>query len=219
MYRPRRRTVRRASAKDSVPAATCAEYSPRLCPAANDGLQPARFREPATPQRSRPGSPAACSPSAAARRPGPRNTDGSTTRRAPRQPRETCRGRSGTGRGSVCPIPTFCAPCPGKTNAIMLSVRHGGNLPRQLLEQACRREPRRHGDGVAYRLGRRAAVADDAEPVERRRSGAPPYSARIEPLAEPPERLARQQVAHARAERRRELLVQQVLAPSRRGPR
>ncbi len=34
MYCPRRRTVRRASAKDSVPAATCAEYSPRLWPAA-----------------------------------------------------------------------------------------------------------------------------------------------------------------------------------------
>jgi hypothetical protein len=30
MYRPRRFTVRSASAKDSVPAATCAEYSPRL---------------------------------------------------------------------------------------------------------------------------------------------------------------------------------------------
>ena len=40
MYCPRRRTVRRASAKDSVPAATCAAYSPRLWPAANDARSP-----------------------------------------------------------------------------------------------------------------------------------------------------------------------------------
>ena len=39
---PRRRTVRSASAKDNVPAATCAEYSPRLWPAANDGGNAAR---------------------------------------------------------------------------------------------------------------------------------------------------------------------------------
>ena len=45
MYRPLRRTVRRASAKDSVPAATCAEYSPRLCPAAKCARTPSRFDE------------------------------------------------------------------------------------------------------------------------------------------------------------------------------
>ena len=33
MYLPRLRTVRTASAKVIVPAATCAEYSPRLWPA------------------------------------------------------------------------------------------------------------------------------------------------------------------------------------------
>src|SRR6266566_4051435 len=37
MYLPRLRTVRTASAKPIVPAATCAEYSPRLCPATNAG--------------------------------------------------------------------------------------------------------------------------------------------------------------------------------------
>src|SRR5260370_1050063 len=40
MYLPRLRTVRTASAKVIVPAATCAEYSPRLCPATNAGLIP-----------------------------------------------------------------------------------------------------------------------------------------------------------------------------------
>ena len=61
MYRPLRRTVRRASAKDSVPAATCAEYSPRLWPAANDGSIAVLARPADTPQRSRRGWPAACS--------------------------------------------------------------------------------------------------------------------------------------------------------------
>ena len=39
MYLPRLRTVRTASAKLRVPAATCAEYSPRLCPATKAGLE------------------------------------------------------------------------------------------------------------------------------------------------------------------------------------
>ena len=48
--RPRRRTVVRASAKDNVPAATCAAYSPRLWPAANDACTPrdATSRQAAT---------------------------------------------------------------------------------------------------------------------------------------------------------------------------
>src|SRR5208337_4358532 len=40
IYLPRLRTVRTASAKASVPAATCAEYSPRLCPATESGFRP-----------------------------------------------------------------------------------------------------------------------------------------------------------------------------------
>ena len=43
MYWPRARTVRTASDKLKAPAATSAEYSPRLCPATNDGR---RFRFP-----------------------------------------------------------------------------------------------------------------------------------------------------------------------------
>ena len=46
MYRPRRRTMRTASAKAKVPAATCAEYSPRLCPATICGAHPARLEQP-----------------------------------------------------------------------------------------------------------------------------------------------------------------------------
>ena len=40
MYRPRRRTMRSASPNANVPAATFAEYSPRLCPATNAGASP-----------------------------------------------------------------------------------------------------------------------------------------------------------------------------------
>src|SRR5208337_3106017 len=37
IYLPRLRTTRTASLNENVPAATCAEYSPRLCPATYDG--------------------------------------------------------------------------------------------------------------------------------------------------------------------------------------
>src|SRR3974390_61534 len=40
IYLPRLRTVRTASANDGVPAATLAEYSPRLCPTTYDGVIP-----------------------------------------------------------------------------------------------------------------------------------------------------------------------------------
>ena len=44
MYSPRRLTVRTASAKPIAPAATSAEYSPRLCPATQSGRAPRASR-------------------------------------------------------------------------------------------------------------------------------------------------------------------------------
>ena len=44
MNRPRLCTVRTASANVSTPAATSAEYSPRLCPASNVGFSPPLYR-------------------------------------------------------------------------------------------------------------------------------------------------------------------------------
>ncbi len=44
MYSPRRLTVRTASAKPIAPAATSAEYSPRLCPATQSGRAPRATR-------------------------------------------------------------------------------------------------------------------------------------------------------------------------------
>ena len=46
MYRPRRRTIRTASAKSRVPATTCAEYSPRLWPATKAGSDAACLQQP-----------------------------------------------------------------------------------------------------------------------------------------------------------------------------
>ena len=46
MYLPARRTRRTASANDSAPAATSAEYSPRLCPATKSGRTPFSSRTP-----------------------------------------------------------------------------------------------------------------------------------------------------------------------------
>ena len=90
-------------------------------------------------------------------------------------------------------------------------VRRGAMLARQLADQpAALDEARRHRDGVAHRLGRRAAVTDDAEAVEAEERRAAVLGV-VDAPAEAAERLARQQVADARAERRRQLVVQQAL--------
>ena len=53
MYLPRLRTVRTASAKFRVPAATWAEYSPRLWPATNAGLESLFVKDAPGRDRSR----------------------------------------------------------------------------------------------------------------------------------------------------------------------
>ena len=81
----------------------------------------------------------------------------------------------GNASASARPMPTFCAPCPGNTNAIIerrlcasasSQRRMRGDLARQPVEQALGHGARRHRDGVAHRLRRRPAVPDDAEAVE-----------------------------------------------------
>ena len=59
--RPRLRTRRTASAKFNAPAATSAEYSPRLCPATKSGDHAPSPQPRDTPQRKRSGWPAGCS--------------------------------------------------------------------------------------------------------------------------------------------------------------
>ena len=110
MYRPRRLTVRRASAKDNVPAATCAEYSPRLCPAATAGASPCDARQARDRgahrenrglrifrQRQALLGPVEAQPCSA-------------TRQARRPPRQTSRGRSETRRRAPCPCRPSARP-------------------------------------------------------------------------------------------------------------
>ena len=117
MNRPRRRTIRTASAKSNVPAHTCAEYSPRLWPATNAGSNPrdASSRLAATltvrmagcvfsvrrswssgPSKIRrlSGSPSASSASSNVAR------------------------QTSNASASAFPMPTVCDPCPGKMNPI-----------------------------------------------------------------------------------------------------
>ena len=71
-------------------------------------------------------------------------------------------------------------------------------------------ESRRHRDGIANRLGRRAAMTDDAQAIQADERRAAVLGG-VDALAKSAERLSRQQVADARAERRRQLVVQQAL--------
>ena len=70
------------------------------------------------------------------------------------------------------------------------------------------REARGHVDGVAHCLGRRPAVPDDAEAVETEQRRAAELGI-VDSSPEAAERLAREEVADSRPERRRQLLVQQ----------
>ena len=173
--------MRTASAKESVPAATCAEYSPRLWPATNAGAHAARLEQAAgrdadgEDRRLRvlgehqpvagPSKHSALSDSPSA---------ASASSNVVAADRETA-------SASAWPMPTFCAPCPGKMNAIMLDVHltstRGDDLVLDSRSIEIARSTNRAAmrDGVAHRLGRRAAVADDAEAVTPS-SGAPPYS-------------------------------------------
>ena len=144
----------------------CAEYSPRLCPATNAGAEPARLEQPlrgdahGEDRRLR---------VLGQRQPilGPFEAQrGSATRRAPRRLRRTRRGRSGTRRRAPCPCRPSASPVPERRRQSLdgsLAARRRCRA-RQLLDEAARLTNRcRHRDGVAHRLGRRAAVADDAE--------------------------------------------------------
>ena len=121
MYWPRRRTVRTASASESAPAATSAEYSPRLWPATQSGRTPRA--------------------TSGAQRGDARGQDRGLRVRGElqlglgpleAQPREReAEGRVGLvedlaalreGLGSARPIPTCCEPWPGKTNATLMRV-------------------------------------------------------------------------------------------------
>ncbi len=124
---PRRRTSRSAASKSSAPAATRAEYSPRLCPAIATaggkgghpaaakpagGSAAARARWMAVDTASSAGWVLAVRLSSSS---GP-----SQQSRVSGQPRTASASASvaraaGEASAQALPIPTFCDPCPGKT--------------------------------------------------------------------------------------------------------
>ena len=211
MYCPRRLTVRRASAKDSVPAATCAAYSPRLWPAANDGAQTSRLDQAAGSHAHRKnrrlrvlrelqavGWPLEAQPA---------------QRLAKRRIRLRKRLAADVEpRGKALPHPDLLRTLTRKDER-----NHDGRDPdgapcddfaRQAIDEMLIREARGHVDRVAHRLGRRPAVTDDAEAVqtEQRRTA---ELGIVDASPEASKRLAREEVADSRPERRRQLLVQQ----------
>src|SRR5262249_24387655 len=221
MYRPRRRTRRSASPNANVPAATFAEYSPRLWPATHAGVMPrdssSRHAAVLTARiagcvfsvsisrssgplkmMSLSGSPSAASASANVSR------------------------QMGCASASALPMPAFCAPCPGKMNAMLTmsiwSLSAGpcppearvGDVLLHPLDEPLRREAVRHRDGVAHGLRARSSVADDghAGDAEQRRAAVLRV---VHARAEVPHGPPRQQRADARRDRARQLLFEQRL--------
>ena len=105
---PHRSAAHRRS--DSVPAATCAEYSPRLWPATNAGAHAARLEQPARRDAHRQDRRLRVLGQRAAGRLAPRSTARSATRRAPRRPPRTSRGRSETRRRAPAPCRPSAIP-------------------------------------------------------------------------------------------------------------
>ena len=201
---PRRRRLK-------VPAATCAEYSPRLCPATTSGRNAARLEETAGGDAHRqdrrlrdlgerePLGRAVeddlAQARSRARRRLPRRSPGTPGNASARRPAHADRLRSLPGkderdhRGATIASATRCS-----TRASTPSAD----------------EARRRDDGVADRLGRRAAVTDQHQPrdAEQRRAA---VLGVVDALAEAPEGAARQQVADLAREGARQLRAQQLL--------
>src|SRR5467141_4501551 len=181
MYVPRLRTSCTASANFSAPAATSAEYSPRLCPATKSGVSPfsASTRYTATEHVKIAGWVLAVSLSSSSvpskqilEIDSPRASSASS---------KTARA-AGYFSASSLPIPGYCEACPGNTNATLpivnpflaLSRNNGGG--RQLLfdflVHARAGESRRHTDGVLHGVGVRTPVRDHANAAHAQQRGA-----------------------------------------------
>ena len=92
----------------------------------------------------------------------------------------------------------------------MVGYRGGGDLPLDALDELTGREPVRHGDGVAHRLGARPAVADDGDAGDAEQRRAAVFRV-VDAPAEMPQRPPRQQRSDAHRDRARQLLAQQIL--------
>ena len=220
MYRPRRLTVRSASAKDSVPAATCAEYSPRLWPAANARLQPARRRQARNRGAHREDRRLRV---LGQHQPLVRPLEAQRAERlAERRVRLGERVAADGKRVGERPAHAhFLGALSGKNECDHLGGaadcgdRGPGKVARQPPDQIFVHRAHRHRHRVGDRLRRRPAVADDAEAVEADERSAAVLGV-IDAAAEAAERLARQHVADAAAEGRRR--ARRAAAPRRSRP-
>src|SRR5712692_11878374 len=170
MYCPRLRTNCTASENFSGPAATKAEYSPKLCPATKSGVTPfsASTRCTATEQVKIAGCVlAVCFSSSSLpakhiceiENPSALSASSKTARAA------------GYFSASSLPMPGYCDACPGNTNAIFpisaSTLPLGGHAgDRELLfdlcNDPCSGQARRHADGVLDGIGVRSSMRYDA---------------------------------------------------------
>src|SRR5216110_1275712 len=171
MYVPRLRTSRTASATFKEPAATSAEYSPRLWPATKSGSKPfsARTRDTATAQVRMAGCVLAVSLSSSSvpskhsleiEKPSAWSASSKTDFAAE------------YFSASSLPMPGYCEACPGNTNATLPIAasslppsrgnRAGGELLFDSLVDARAREPRGHADGIFHGVGVRTSMANHA---------------------------------------------------------
>src|SRR5467141_5098869 len=171
MYVPRLRTSCTASANFSPPAATSAEYSPRLCPATKSGVRPfsASTRDTAMEQVKMAGCVLAVSLRASSV-----PSKHIFEIEKPRAWSASVKTAFAAGYFSArsLPMPGYCEACPGNTNATLPIVnpclapsredRGGGELLFDFLVHARAGESRGHANGIFHGVGIRTAVADDA---------------------------------------------------------
>src|SRR6266850_553001 len=175
IYVPRFRTSCTSSENFSDPAATSAEYSPRLWPATKSGAKPfsARTRCTATEQVKIAGCVLAVSLSSSSvpskqileiEKPSALSASSNTARAA------------GYFSANSLPIPEYCDACPGNTNAtfpitISFSRTSGGyqggrELLFDLFVHARAGQPRSHANRVFHGVGVRTAVTDHADAAD-----------------------------------------------------
>ena len=186
---PRRRTRRRASAKSRAPAATRAEYSPRLCPATATGrtlaARPSSARWIAIEAARSAGCVLAvsCSSSSGPSQQSRESGEAERRRRPRRRPRRAAssrRPRRGPCRPSASPGRGRRSDRPAVETLIRPDLgdrRRAARLLRCAARRSCRgscgassaaRELDGAADGVLDGPGVRAAVADEAAAVDAR---------------------------------------------------
>src|SRR5260370_10779863 len=209
MYVPRRRTSCTASASVSAPAATSAEYSPRLCPATKSGVRPfsASARKTATEQAKIAGCVLAVSlrsssvPSKHIRE-----------REKPSALSASLKTALAAGYRSArsLPMPGYCEACPGNTNATLPILNsslepsdedgRGRELLFDFLVHARAGQPRGHAYGVFHGIGVRTPMPDHANAAhtqQRRSAVLPVVNGLLQPL-ESPLRKHRTNLGHQR---------------------